>query len=380
MKKILALFIAISFVLCPITAVSATNNSIQPLNNKALLLENEANEKYNKLLLEWAYDKTILDDVDADFPYFYGGAYIDPSKQLVIQVTEINDAIVDYFKNIIDIENVSFQTVKYSYSELKSIKDILINRMNIVVQSDNVSIIGVGISFPQNTVDVYVNKEITKDSYSGTTLFNEIPYDSFRIIVSYESDNEAASVEPGTEIANSIYTRSVGFWATTNSGTIGIVTAPHSSISSGDAIKIGGVTFGYASTPYFSGSVDAVFVPCSNTSFTATRYVSGWGFSLNSGSTTVLAVGSTTYSKGKKSGCQSGTIIDVNYTTSYGISNCVVTTAPCASGDSGGVVAGGGNSTTRHLTGIVTGTQGTTHYLIYVKAQNILSTLGIYVY
>lgn len=95
---------------------------------------------------------------------------------------------------------------------------------------------------------------------------------------------------------------------------------------------------------------------------------------------TSLAVGSTTYSKGKSSGCQTGEVIDTNYTTSYGISNCVVTSAPCASGDSGGIVAGSGTSSSRYVAGIVTGKQGTTDYVIYVKAGNIISTLGISVY
>ena len=95
---------------------------------------------------------------------------------------------------------------------------------------------------------------------------------------------------------------------------------------------------------------------------------------------TSLAVCSTKYSKGKSSGCQTGDVIDTNYTTSYGISNCVVTSAPCASGDSGGIVAGSGTSSSRYVAGIVTGKQGSKNYVIYVKAGKIISTLGISVY
>jgi len=43
-------------------------------------------------------------------------------------------------------------------------------------------------------------------------------------------------------------------------------------------------------------------------------------------------------------------------------------------------VGGRGTAWSRYVAGIVTGKQGTTDYVIYVKAGNIISTLGISVY
>lgn len=245
------------------------------------------------------------------------------------------------------------------------------------------SIAGVGISFPDNAVSLYLttSNSITRSSSIENEVLDKIStFDGITIITTQEEDTLAAAVEPGTEIKNSVYSRSVGFWAEDGDGNIGIVTAPHDSISTGTTMSIGTTTFGTASTPYFSGNLDAVFIERTNTSFTATRYVSGWDFYLTSRANTTLAVGSTTYSKGISSGCQIGTIVDTNYTTTYGISNCVVTSAPCEDGDSGGIVAGSGTSTTRYVAGIVTGTQGSTGYLIYIKANNIINTLGVSVY
>lgn len=394
MRKLLSVFLAIAMLIMTcfvlnVTAVASEDDSkitTVPIALPAELqaLENQANEKYNKLLQVWAYAPELIDDANANFPSFYGGAYINAEKKLVIQVTSLDESVIEYFENIIGLTNVIFDEVKYSYAELKQAHADIVNKMDATSTDPIIAnIAGVGISYKDNAVALYL---ITSDSDAkSSSIKNEVQekvstFDSIKIIAASAKDTPTAVVEPGTTIKNGAYSRSVGFWAEDEDGNLGIVTAPHSSISEGDTISIGTRTFGVAATPYFSGSVDAVFIEKTNTYFTATRYVSGWDFSLVSNAYTSLAVGSTTYSKGKSSGCQTGEVIDTNYTTSYGISNCVVTSAPCASGDSGGIVAGSGTSSSRYVAGIVTGKQGTTDYVIYVKAGNIISTLGISVY
>lgn len=394
MKKLLSIFLSVSMLVavCLISTMTAfavesdSKTSAVPvaLSDELQTLENEANEKYNKLLETWAYNPQFIDDVNANFPTFYGGAYINGEKKLVIQVTSCDESVVGYFENIIDLTNVIFEEVKYSYDELKQAHAEIAEKMDATSTDSLISnIAGVGISFPDNAVSLYLvtSESVAKSDSIRKEIQNKVStFDNIKIITTPTKDTPSAAVEPGTEIKNSGYSRSVGFWAEDGDGNLGIVTAPHSSISEGTTMSIGTRTFGTAATPYYSGNVDAVFVERTNTYFSATRFVSGWDFNLTSSGYTILAVGSTTYSKGISSGCQSGEITDNNYTTSYGISNCVVTSATCDSGDSGGIVAGSGTSSSRYVAGIITGKQGGTSYVIYVKAGNILSTLGVSVY
>ena len=194
-----------------------------------------------------------------------------------------------------------------------------------------------------------------------------------------------SAVEPGTAISN----RSAGFWAYDSNGNLGIVTSPHTTITSGMSIAINGVTFGNASQPYCGGTTDAVFVRRTNTMFTPTRYVSGWEFNLKSTSTITLAENSYIYKKGTATGCTLGTIVDNQYDFSWtqnGIlkqfENCVLTTANTDGGDSGGIVAGGGSSSSRYVAGIVIAMNGATGPapMIYCSANNIKYVLGVSVY
>lgn len=344
------------------------------------VLENEANQKYNQLLLEWAYDPNYLDDLNADFPSFYGGAYINSQKCLVLQVTVFDDEVKNYFNGIIDLSNVCFEKVKYSYSDLKKAHSEIASKMSDSSDDSFIAkIAGVGFSIPDNSVSLYLigSKTIEKTLEIQKEIFEKLTsFDHIRIKTVSAKDVPTATVQPGTKISYSNSYRSVGFWAKDSNDDLGVVTAPHSSLSSGTTMTIGSSTFGVAGTPYYSGNVDAVFVKRTNSSFSPSRYISGGSFSLGAGS----SVGSTVYSKGVTSGYQSGQIVDNNYTTSYGISSCILADSTSAGGDSGGVVAAGGTSNLRYLAGIITGHQGGTNYLICVKALYILSTLNLTVY
>lgn len=385
MKRFISIVLVLALCCtCCITAF-ATDTTNAVLSTEALRAkEDAANAKYNQLLQAWAYNPEYIDDIRAEFPSFYGGVYIDSEKNLVIQVTELSDAIIAYFSNIIDLEDVQFEVVEFSFDELMTEYDAILSQLNGEKARASVSsIAGVGLSMRNNSINLYIIQP-TNDvasTYSMQECVDSVTtFENLNIIATTEQDTTCAAVEPGSEISNGNYSRSVGFWAYDGDGNLGIVTAPHSSIASGDTIKIGSSTFGTAETPYFSGELDAVFIRRTNSSFTPTRNITGWDFDLQSSGYTILAEGSTTYSKGITSGCQTGEIIDINYSTSYGISNCVVTSAPCASGDSGGIVAGSGNSSSRYVAGIITGTRGGTNYIIYVKISKILSTLDLSVY
>lgn len=312
-----------------------------------------------------------------------GRVIIDEYKNLVIQVTTFNKHVVEYFSEYIDLSNVELEEVSYSFEALKAEKEAIVDKMKSEDNELINRISGVGISFYDNAINLYIVG--SDDNARSSDFRNKVKceissFENINIITTSGKDTTCAtSVQPGAEISNSGSTRSVGFWAYKN-GTLGIVTSPHNSISEGDTIRIGNVTFGTATTPYYSGAVDAVFIERTNADFLPTRTVSGWNINLTSGGYTTLAVGYTAYAKGKTTGGMTGQIIDTNYTTSYGISNCVVVNTACAGGDSGGIVAGDTSSSSRLVAGIITGKQGDTSNLIYVKAYNIVSTLGITLY
>lgn len=145
-----------------------------------------------------------------------------------------------------------------------------------------------------------------------------------------------------------------------------------------NVITIGGVAFGVAESPVFSGNTDAVFIRRTNSTFTPTTYISGFNLSLCGGRVTSLPVGTTVYSKGYASGCQTGEVIDISLDTAYGITDCVITTNVCAEGDSGGIVfiTHQGN---QYVAGIITGRTniGTA---AYVKIVNLMDSIDVTIY
>ena len=391
-KSIISLIIAFSLCISPTfnaiaaigtsTTDTANSTTLVPLSDELQAKENIANDKYNTLLAKWAYNPNFIDDVNANFPSFYGGAYIDENKELVIQVTKLDDDIRKYFSDMIDVTDTRFEVVKYSFENLKAEKDNIVKKMNSNSKDDLISSIsGVGISFMKNSVSLYLYlpENISTADTIDESVKNKISsFENIDIIVTDKKEKEIASVQPGSGITNGIYTRSVGFWAVSGSD-VGIVTAPHSTISQGTIMTINSQTFGTAGTPHYGGNLDAVFIKRTNSNFTESRHVPSWGFELKSKSYTFLAVGSIVFSYGMTSLAGIGTVKDTNYTSRSGISDTVLTTIIAQEGDSGGIVAGSGDTSSRYTAGIMIGITGAGE-MCYVKAGNIAVGLGISVY
>ena len=121
-----------------------------------------ANEKYNQLLVEWAFDKNYPNDIYADFPDFFGGAYIGDHGNLVILLTEQNEEIEDYFADLIGLDNVIFEMTDYSFATLISESDAAAAAVNDVNASYHGAISSVGISIPDNAINVYVNMTVVE--------------------------------------------------------------------------------------------------------------------------------------------------------------------------------------------------------------------------
>ena len=338
--------------------------------------EDDALYKYNTLLKCWAYDG-VVSDTNAAFPAFYGGAYIDEEKNLVIQVTSLDEGIKKYFSDLIDINNVRFENVKYSYSELleehSRIKKVLYKEKKNNLEK---LVVGVGLKLVANSVRVYLDCDNNMlENKDFVRKMEEILDVSDSII--FEAEEKITPVDalyPG----DGIHYRSVGFWAVDNNGDYGIVTAPHHTIYSGSSVYVGGTCFGNAATAYPEGNCDAVFVKCNNSNFLPTRYVPTAGFYLSSTDTIYVCERTMVYKRGNTTGYTYGMVDDVCCATTK-VNDAVRAFLYVKGGDSGGIVAAGGNSYYRYANGLIFGSTSNT-VCYYSKVQNVLSTLGVSLY
>lgn len=344
MKKF-SVLVTIIFVLFSITIPVASTPSLETeylsVPSEYLLeKEDDACEKYATLLDAWSNDNSVS-EFTVTYPSFYGGVYIDNEKNLVIQVTDLTDEIIDYFDGIIDLENVVFNQVDYSYSDLKAQYDIILN--DIIKTGSIPSVNGVTLVEKDNSVNVYISEDGTA---SINTLSSE-SLDDYLIIdnVNFINDtifNSCSSVEPGSSISFSGVSgyRSVGFWATDSNGNYGIVTASHGTISVDQQATIGGSSFGTVTQNVFSGTVDVAFVKRSNSNFSPIRSITDVPYHI-SGYTTSAPEGATVITVGANTGIQTGTILSSSASATYNgqtLTDLFHTSTQVNGGDSGGIV------------------------------------------
>ncbi|MCI8480853.1 MAG: S1 family peptidase [Oscillibacter sp.] len=197
MKKRLLAFISIilllvSFFPSSVFAVEARSSiSAHDFTTSLEPLESISLEKYNTLLMAWSTIPHIPSDRYANFPSFFGGAYIDENKELVIQVTDNNSDIMEYFAELIDLENVRFQTAENSLAELLEIKYELNKRISsntsdpLRLSAQDSLIDGTGISIPNNSVNLY-------DASSGQS--NRIPLEEAVLTTCYAESGDSGGL------------------------------------------------------------------------------------------------------------------------------------------------------------------------------------------
>lgn len=114
-----------------------------------------SSDQYNHLLQVWSKDPNYPSDTDANFPAFYGGAYMD-GPELVIMVTSLDEETIGYFEALIDLEHVQFSLADRSFQELlhtqASINEWLASNP---LDETAAHITGTGISMRENSVVVY---------------------------------------------------------------------------------------------------------------------------------------------------------------------------------------------------------------------------------
>lgn len=153
------LFVIGMFCGCDIAATdSQAKQSTYPQGDPDVAVE-----KYNQLLLEWAFDKNFPNDTHANFPEFYGGAYIGEHGNLVILLTKHDDETVNYFSDLIGLDNVVFESVQNSYKSLIAASESAVATMEKVNTEYFGSVSSVGVSVPDNAINVYLNRNVIEE-------------------------------------------------------------------------------------------------------------------------------------------------------------------------------------------------------------------------
>ena len=148
--------------------------------------------------------------------------------------------------------------------------------------------------------------------------------------------------------------------------------------------------FGKVSNVWYGGSVDASFVQRMDDRFGIINYVSGWDFYLKS-ETMNMREGQEIFKKGIVTGVTRGKVIELGFdpssidNTNSNLTSTILTDCYALEGDSGGIVAGGGSTSSRYVAGIVHGglrkesSTGVVEgpYMIYSQASDILNWLQV---
>lgn len=277
------------------------------------------------------------------YPDYIGGLYINDDDNLVVQVVKNNipkstEKNFSNYKKIKEMFNdtIIVEYVNYSYGDLKTIHDSILN--DVLGKVDNV--FGLYVDVDENKVVVELN------SYSEDAIkeFKENVMDSPMISFSQGSSYVAtANVNPGAGYTSS-YNQfcSYGYRAklNTNTANVGIVSAGH--CFSGVNNTINGV--GTVTKHRNDGTLDAAFIETSNGVTPTNTLNSKPPFSnYTTLSTEVVNVysGLRISKLGNKTGYTQGIVLDASYSyTNQGTTytDLVRADLTVAKGDSGGIV------------------------------------------
>ena len=134
------------------------------LGGEAAQMEQISLQKYNDLIKFWCGNTGLADEAAAEYPDFYGGAYLDEKRSLVLLVTSDEDAAAAYFSDLIDMENVSIKTVKYNYKTLLAEQARIASLIPTYEGEAIKRITGVGIDVKGNAVALYIETDFPGDT------------------------------------------------------------------------------------------------------------------------------------------------------------------------------------------------------------------------
>ena len=156
-------------------------------------------------------------------------------------------------------------------------------------------------------------------------------------------------------------------------------------------MSINNTYFGTATKKHLGGTVDAIFIPRSNTSFSPTRNITGVPYTV-AGYSTGVPEGSTVITVGTTSGVQIGTVLSTSTSALYHdqeLTDLLLTSTQVNGGDSGGIVLRLGSNSNLYICGIMIAKRRTVSssdpddgindpgQCIACKYTNIANALGI---
>jgi len=353
MKKaiiVLLLLLAIFFAPSPVNAQISSDDG--PSDIELMQLKSIATYKQ---ILQFSKEYLTFEDE-------FGGAYLDSSGNLVINVVEGNK------KNFCDVleipSDVIVNEVRYSFRELKETQSLIEKHMYeydiasiYSSEKTNMIVIDLRDNYEENFFHI---KELAK---IDNLDINYVGADANKALTAnYYVTN-------GNYFSSNGFNFTAGFDAKNSSGKDGVVTAGHIQfdVEYGDEIYYGGSIAGYRKQSVFGGSADASFIELKDTLFThwhsthnliGNKYYTAVGLDPE-----YLLVGLSIDKFGGRTGETTGSIIatDVSETfyiegVYYTISHTVRTNYMSLKGDSGGPITywvwTGGTSIARFVMGI----------------------------
>lgn len=330
-----------------------------------------------------SFQKKMKKSAD-EYPDYYGGAYINDNDILTINVTTDSTDIKEELQEVTQDQEVGFKKVKYEYSQLLDLYNMLGNKITDSQIADQVT--GFYVDEVNNRIMVAM-----KD-LSFVARFKEEISDSLMIAFEQGEEidiNATTKFKPGAQLVDDTagfgYSSGYRCRKITSDGnyTIGVISAAHGNALKNKISAASGLSFGVVFTRKYSGNVDASYMRCLNSHYDLSNVIKYSGSSLAAGKYfKTVPVGTTVYKTGDTTHLTSGKVLSNNSSCTYDNKNFVdyiCSSYKCADGDSGGLVYAD-SSGKYQIVGshVASSYSASTGYRSYaVKVTNVISALGV---
>lgn len=136
---LIATLLSTSIYILPNTVKAEENTQASELETSQQSVE-QNNKLINYFQTIKPKSRTVeTDNTDLYYPDYYGGSYLNDSKELVVQITDNNNTTKNKIETVTENENIKFDYVDFSYSELNNIIEHIIDTQDIHSTDNNYS-------------------------------------------------------------------------------------------------------------------------------------------------------------------------------------------------------------------------------------------------
>ena len=160
--------------------------------------ESAAFDIYMAMLTEWCPDKDNVSDLNAVFPDYYGGSYINDDHDFVIQIVGSVDEAAADLSRFIDTGKVIFEEVRYSWNELNAEADRISAEMRTAGTKAAETVSTVGVDGKNNALLIYTSGDL-----DGVTDFENVTVVNTAANIAESADGEAQNA-PQTGLCLSV--------------------------------------------------------------------------------------------------------------------------------------------------------------------------------